>query len=281
MLGIIGGTGFYKLDGLEIVDECDVITPFGKPSAPLTRAIYAGKEVFFLPRHGAHHQFLPHEVNYRANIFALKQAGVTQIIGFSAVGSLREEIAPGDFAIPNQYIDWVKDGRSKTFFGNGVTAHVSTAEPVCSHLTQALSEAAGRMNIKLHTGKTYVCVDGPRLGTRAESHFMRLISGDLVGMTNVPEVFLAREAQIAYATVGIATDYDCWKDNSDDHADTATIIARYGASLQKANTLLKNFLEYEIPKPCIKSRSSLTGAVMTPDAAIPVSAKEWLDILRK
>jgi len=176
----------------------------------------------FLPRHGVHHQFLPHEVNYRANIYALKQVGVAQVIGFSAVGSLRNDIAPGDLAIPTQYIDWVKDGRTKTFFGNGITAHVSTAEPVCPNLVKGLAEAAGRINVILHSGKTYICVDGPRLGTRAESHFLRQIGGDLVGMTNVPEVFLVREAQLCYATVGIVTDYDCWKDNPADHADTAT-----------------------------------------------------------
>jgi hypothetical protein len=152
-------------------------------------------------------------VNYRANIFALKKTGVKQLIGFSAVGSLREDIAPGDFAIPAQYIDWVKDGRTKTFFGNGVTAHVSTARPVCQNLVDGLTHAAQKAGATIHTGKTYVCVDGPRLGTQAESHFFRQIGGDLVGMTNVPEVFLARESQICYAIVGIATDYDCWKEN--------------------------------------------------------------------
>ena len=280
MLGIIGGTGFYKLEGLEIIEEMDVSTPYGKPSAPLGKARYEGKELIFLPRHGAHHQFLPHEVNYRANIYALKQAGVRQVVGFSAVGSLREEIAPGDFAIPTQYIDWIKDGRIKTFFGNGIAAHVSTAEPVCPNLVKGLIEAAARVEAKLHTGKTYVCVDGPRLGTRAESHFFRQFGGDLVGMTNVPEVFLAREAQIAYATVGIATDYDCWKDNPADHADTATIIARYGASLQKANTLLKDFLEHAVPEPSMTSRESLKGAVMTPDNALSIEAKELMSVLR-
>lgn len=280
MLGIIGGTGFYKLQGLEIVEETEMDTPFGKPSAPLTRARYAGKEVFFLPRHGARHQFLPHEVNYRANIYALKKAGVRQIIGFSAVGSLREEIAPGDFAIPSQYIDWVKDGRTKTFFGNGVTAHVSTARPVCQNLTDGLTRAAQKAGAAIHTGKTYVCVDGPRLGTQAESHFFRQIGGDLVGMTNVPEVFLAREAQICYAIVGIATDYDCWKENPADHADTATIIARYGTSLTKANAMLLAFLEGDLPEENPSCRESLKGAVMTPDDALTEQARVMLAVLR-
>ncbi|OIN86509.1 MAG: methylthioadenosine phosphorylase [Alphaproteobacteria bacterium CG1_02_46_17] len=280
MLGIIGGTGFYKLEGLEVIEEIDADTPFGKPSAPLARVRYADKEVIFLPRHGARHQFLPHEVNYRANIYALKQAGIRQIVGFSAIGSLREDIAPGEFAIPEQYIDWVKDGRVKTFFGSGIAAHVSTAKPVCSNLTQALADAAQRINTKLHTGKTYICVDGPRLGTQAESHFFRQIGGDLVGMTNVPEVFLAREAQICYATVGIATDYDCWKEDPADHADTATIIARYGASLVKANAMLKSFLEAPLPKADPLIRENLRGAIMTPDETLSTQALDMLTVLR-
>ncbi len=280
MLGIIGGTGFYKLQGLEIVEEVEMDTPFGKPSAPLTKARTANKDVFFLPRHGAQHQFLPHEVNYRANIYALKKAGVKQLIGFSAVGSLREEIAPGDFAIPTQYIDWVKDGRAKTFFGNGVTAHVSTARPVCQNLVDGLTRAAQKTSVAIHTGKTYVCVDGPRLGTQAESHFFRQIGGDLVGMTNVPEAFLAREAQICYAIVGIATDYDCWKKNPADHADTATIIARYGANLTKANAMLLAFLEGNLPEENPSCRECLKGAVMTPDDALTEQARTMLAVLR-
>lgn len=280
MLGIIGGTGFYKLDGLETLEEISIQTPFGAPSAPLRRARYAKHDMIFLPRHGAQHQFLPHEINYRANIYALKKAGVRQIIGFSAVGSLREDIAPGDFSIPTQYIDWVKDGRSKTFFGGGLAAHVSTAEPVCPALVTALIEAAAQIKAPLHPGKTYVCVDGPRLGTRAESHFFRQIGGDLVGMTNVPEVFLAREAQMCYATVGIATDYDCWKENPADHADTATIITRYGKSLATANALLKAFLDRPLPKMTPICRESLRGAVMTPDDALSQENKEILDVLR-
>ncbi len=280
MLGIIGGTGFYKLQGLEIIEAVEMDTPFGKPSAPLTRARYAGKEVFFLPRHGAQHQFLPHEVNYRANIYALKKAGVKQLMGFSAVGSLREDIAPGDFAIPTQYIDWVKGSREKTFFGNGVAAHVSTARPVCQNLVEGLTRAAQKTGVVIHTSNTYVCVDGPRLGTQAESHFFRQIGGDLVGMTNVPEVFLAREAQICYAIVGIVTDYDCWKEDPADHADTATIIARYGASLTKANATLLAFLEGHLPDENPACRESLKRAVMTPDDALSEQARGLLAVLR-
>lgn len=280
MLGIIGGTGFYRLEGLETLEEISIMTPFGAPSAPLRRARYGSHSLAFLPRHGAQHQFLPHEINYRANVYALKKAGVRQVIGFSAVGSLRDEIAPGEFAVPTQYIDWVKDGRSKTFFGGGITAHISTAESVCPALVDAIKIAAKRINAPLHTGKTYVCVDGPRLGTRAESHFFRHIGGDLVGMTNVPEVFLAREAQICYATIGIATDYDCWKEDPADHADTATIISRYGKSLVTANALLKAILDSSLPDASPLCRESLKGAVMTPDDMLSQENKEILDVLR-
>ena len=280
MLGIIGGTGFYKLDGVELTGELDVTTPFGKPSAPLQRARFQDKQLVFLARHGAHHQFLPHEINYRANIFALKQAGVRQIVGVSAVGSLRQELAPGHFAIPTQYIVWVKDGRAKTFFGNGLAAHVSTAETVCPNLQDALTAAAVKAGVTLHRNKAYVCVDGPRFGTRAESHMLRLMGGDLVGMTNVPEAFLAREAQICYATLGIVTDYDCWKDDPSDHADTATIMARYGQCLQQAHTMLKTVLAQPLPAMPPMFRQGLTGAVLTPDSALSVEARDILAVLR-
>ena len=171
------------------------------------------REILFLARHGAGHRLLPHEVNYRANVFALKRAGATQILGFSAVGSLVEAVAPGDLAMPSQYFDWTRGARERSFFGGGVAAHISTAIPVSENLVTWAAGAAKRLDITLHTGLTYACVEGPRLGTRAESHFMRGAGCHLVGMTNVPEAFLAREAQICYATVGIVTDYDCWMDD--------------------------------------------------------------------
>ena len=280
MLAIIGGTGIYKMDGLSDVETLDVSTPYGKPSAAIMRAKYKGKTVLFLPRHGENHQFLPHEINYRANIFALKQLGARQIIGLSAVGSLREDIHPGEFAIPEQYFDFVKGNRERSFFGEGVAAHISTAVPVCSNLTNWISNKAAEMEINLHRGKTYACVDGPRLGTKAESHFLRLAGCDLVGMTNVPEVFLAREAQICYATIGIVTDYDCWLDDPSKHVTVAAIIARYGKSLEKAQALLLALLASDLPEMDEDYRKSLTGALLTPDAAIPENKRELLAILR-
>ena len=173
-------------------------------------------------------------MNYRANIYALKRAGATQILGFSAVGSLVQEIAPGDLAMPSQYFDWTRGGRARSFFGEGVAAHVSTAEPASARLIDWAAGQAASMGIKLHRDVTYACVEGPRLGTRAESLFMRQVGCQLVGMTNVPEVFLAREAQICYATVCIATDYDCWMDDPAMHVSVGAILSQYRESLERA-----------------------------------------------
>lgn len=280
MLAIIGGTGIYKIDGLDVIDELTVETPFGDPSAPIVVAKYLNKELLFLPRHGTQHQLLPHEINYRANIFALKKLGAKQVLGFSATGSLREDIHPGEFAIPVQYFDFIKGNREKTFFGEGVAAHISTAEPTCPDLTQWVARQAKEMGITLHTGKTYACVDGPRLGTKAESHFLRMAGCDLVGMTNVPEVFLAREAQMNYATIGMVTDYDCWMEDPQHHVSVSTVISRYGESLQKAQQLLLALLATELPPINAASRESLTGAVLTPEAAIPESKRELLKVLK-
>ena len=280
MLAIIGGTGLYKINGLEVISEEEADTPFGKPSAPLARCRSGGREFLFLPRHGAGHQFLPHEINYRANIFALKQAGAKMVIGFSAVGSLREEIAPGDFAVPAQYFDWTRGTRERTFFGNGIAAHVSTAIPTCPQLTDWIANAATELGYTLHTGKTYACVEGPRLGTKAESHFMRMAGCDLVGMTNVPEVFLAREAQLCYATIGISTDYDCWMDDPSKHVSVAEVIARFGGSLERAQTLLMTLLSLPDPQINEAYRQALKDAVLTPDAAISEEAMSWLSVLR-
>lgn len=280
MLAIIGGTGIYHIDGIDIHYETTVETPFGEPSAPIIHAAYKDTPLLFLPRHGLHHQFLPHEVNYRANIFALKKCGATQVLGFSAMGSLRQEIEPGDLAIPTQYIDFIKGNREKTFFGEGLAAHVSTAEPTCRDLTEWVAGSAKEQGLTLHTDRTYVCVDGPRLGTRAESHYMRKIGGDLVGMTNVPEVFLAREAQLCYATIGLITDYDAWLDDPAHHVSVASVIERYGASLEKAHKLLLSLLETPVPEPDETYRKALTDAILTPPDAIPENKKELLEVLK-
>ena len=279
MLAIIGGTGIYQLDTLETLDSVEVSTPFGPPSAPIIKARYKDNQVLFLPRHGQNHALLPHEINYCANIYALKSLGATQILGISATGSLREDIQPGDFAIPAQYFDFIKGHREKTFFGEGVAAHVSTAEPSCSQLTQHIAKHAQAMSFKVHTGKTYACVDGPRLGTKAESHFLRQIGCDLVGMTNIPEAFLAREAQLSYATLGIVTDFDCWMNDPKHHVTVADVIARYGESLEKAKQLIMAILDTPIAEANCHCRTALKHALLTPTAAIPANKQAMIKTL--
>jgi len=182
LLGIIGGTGLYHIEGLKITNQIEVFTPFGAPSAPLTVGKFGEQEVVFLPRHGLNHQIMPSEVNFCANIYALKNAGVTRIISISAVGSLQSELPMGDFAIPSQYFDWTKGLRKHTFFGEGMIAHVSTAEPACAHLAGIIKSAGEKHGIHIHTGVTYACVEGPRLGTRAESNYLKNILKMLWGV---------------------------------------------------------------------------------------------------
>jgi 5'-methylthioadenosine phosphorylase len=261
------------------VSTVEIDTPFGKPSAPVSRAVYQNQNILFLPRHGPNHEWLPHEINYRANIFALKKLGSTQIISISATGSLREQIHPGEFAIPSQYFDWTKGRRQASFFGDGLAAHISTAEPVCSLLTQWIADHANNIDLPLHTGKTYACVEGPRLGTKAESNFLRMAGCDLVGMTNVPEAFLAREAQMCYAAICIVTDYDCWMDDPSHHASLTSLLARYSESIQKAQTLLRALMDSPMPRADTCCRAALKEAVITGEDALPESRKEILKTL--
>lgn len=280
MLAIIGGTGLYELDGLDIHERQGGDTPFGTPSGEVLRGTLHGQAVLFLARHGAGHRLLPHEVNYRANVYALKRAGATMMLGFSAVGSLAMEVAPGDLAMPEQYIDWTRGARERTFFGGGVAAHVSTAKPVSSALVDAVMAAADKAGLTVHRGLTYACVDGPRLGTQAESHLLRQMGCHLVGMTNAPEVFLAREAQMAYATVGLVTDYDCWLDDPTQHVSVSAVFELYGQSLAKARRLLDALLSQTLPEPEDSIRTALTGALLTPDEAMSEAQKTWVSQLR-
>ncbi len=281
MLAIIGGTGIYDLPGMVVTDELLADTPFGMPSGAILRGRYGDHELLFLARHGAGHRLLPHEVNYRANIFALKRAGATQILGFSAVGSLAEEIEPGDFAMPNQYFDWTRGRRELSFFGHGVAAHVSTAQPVSGSLVNWVAEHAALKGFRLHRDVTYACVEGPRLGTRAESLFMRQAGCQLVGMTNVPEVFLAREAQICYATVGIVTDYDCWMEDASRHVTVSSIFALYAEAVARARDLLEHLLASPAPEAEPEIRTALQYSMLTPDNALNVEQFDWVSILRR
>lgn len=281
MLAIIGGTGLYELEGLEVVAMEQPDTPFGAASSGIVRGRLGSQEVLFLSRHGAQHRFLPHEVNYRANIFALKALGATQIIGISAVGSLSEAIAPGDLAIPAQYFDWTRGRRAQTFFGEGIAVHVSTANPVSGQLAGWIARHAQALDIRLHEGVTYGCVEGPRLGTRAESQFLRQAGCHLVGMTNVPEVFLAREAQICYATIGIATDYDCWMDDPARHVQATEIFGLYRHSLARVRRLLLALLAEQRPPEEPEIRGALGQAMLTPESAFSEAQRAWVSVLRR
>jgi 5'-methylthioadenosine phosphorylase len=280
MLAIIGGTGLYDLPGLQLIDTLSSPTPFGMPSGDIVRGRLHDHEILFLARHGAGHRLLPHEVNYRANVFALKRAGATMLLGFSAVGSLALEVSPGMLAMPEQYVDWTRGGRERSFFGGGVSAHVSTARPVSAALVAAVETAAQRVGARLARGLTYACVEGPRLGTQAESHLLRQLGCQLVGMTNVPEVFLAREAQMAYATVGLVTDYDSWRDDPAQHVSVGAIFERYGQTLSVARQVLDELLRAPLPEPEPDSRQALATALLTPDAALSAAQTAWLSVLR-
>ncbi|MCH9757954.1 MAG: S-methyl-5'-thioadenosine phosphorylase [Proteobacteria bacterium] len=283
MLGIIGGSGFYAIDGLEIIEQRQVETPYGAPSAPLVIARHQSEkqsEIAFLPRHGGSHTLLPSEINYRANIWALKSCGVRQLVAVSAVGSLRHDLAPGDFVVPTQYIDHTKGIRERTFFGNGLVAHVSTATPVCPTLSTALADAAAAHHT-VHRDKTYVCVEGPRLGSRAESFFLRdAMNADIVGMTNVPEVFLAREAQISYATLAVVTDFDCWLDDPAQHVTVEEVIRRFGDSITRAKQVIATIAA--APPPVDDAhRCVLHASVLTPPPARTDAHRALLDILEQ
>lgn len=279
MIGIIGGTGLYRMEGLEVNEVRQLDTPFGQPSAPVMIGRLGDRPVAFLARHGLQHHLLPSEINFRANIWALKSVGVRTMIGVSAVGSLREEIRPGDLALPAQYLDFTKGVRAASFFGRGMVAHVSTAHPTCASTSALLSRSAGALGLALHRDKTYACVEGPRLGTRAESFWLRAAGADLVGMTNVPEAFLALEAQLGYCTVAVATDYDCWLEDPAQHVSLEQVMSQFRDSLSRVQQLIALAVrEYrdDDSRPC---RQALRAAVITPRAELTETQRAILDFL--
>ena len=282
MLGIIGGTGLYKIEELENPQKVKVETPFGSPSAPIVKAGYQNNELFFLPRHGENHQLFPEEINYRANIWALKSLGVKKVLSVSAVGSLKEELSPGSLFIPTQYFDFIKGDRRKTFFGQGLIAHISTAIPVCPEWSSYLFNIGKQLGLQVHFGGTYSCVDGPRLGTKAESFFLKdAVNSSVVGMSNIPEVFLAREAQMLYCSLCIITDYDCWKEEESEIASTESIFARYAQSLGDVKLFIKKLLSEELPEDNEIYRKSLEGgAVLTPENLMNETQKKILKVLK-
>ena len=247
--GIIGGSGLYQMDGIEVIDELDIDTPYGKPSDTLTLAKIHDHEVVFLPRHGKAHTIPPHKINYRANIYAMKLAGVSEIISVSAVGSLREEIVPGHFVIVDQFVDRTHE-RQSTFFDGPVVAHVSTADPVCASLGSQLQAACEQEHITTHDKGTYLAMQGPQFSTRAESNLYRSWGMDVIGMTNMPEAKLAREAEICYATVAMSTDYDCWRED-EAAVSVATVVEVMHSNVEKAKNMLRTYFKMKQGKEMV------------------------------
>lgn len=265
-IGVIGGSGLYKMDALEYRQEHEIPTPFGMPSDALVSGKIDGIPVVFLARHGRGHRLIPSEVPYRANIFAMKQMGVRYLLSFSAVGSLREEMAPLDMVIPDQFIDLTK-GRESTFFGNGVVAHVSMANPVCSEVVNALKHSVISMSehtdIQLHEAGTYVCIEGPQFSSMAESHWYRSMGAHIIGMTNMPEAKLAREAQISYATLAMVTDFDCWHPR-EAHVNANMALLNLMKNAERAQRVAISAVKYlHRHQPSSQAHNALSNALVT------------------
>jgi 5'-methylthioadenosine phosphorylase len=271
VLGIIGGSGVYQIDGLTNVRWCKVDTPFGNPSDELMFGELEGQPVVFLPRHGRGHQIPPSELNFRANIDALKRAGVTEIISVSAVGSLRADLAPGTFVIVDQFVDRTF-ARTETFFGTGLVAHVSMAHPVCARLGDAIEAAAAQVGVHCRRGGTYLVMEGPQFSTQAESEMYRAWGCDVIGMTNMPEAKLAREAELCYATVAMVTDYDCWHPDHD-HVSVDAVIKVLLENADHARGLVRAVAPHlrHRQEPCpMGCHRSLDSAIITaPEARDP------------
>jgi 5'-methylthioadenosine phosphorylase len=267
IVGVIGGSGLYQMEGLKKIREVEIKTPFGRPSEKFVRGILEGTEFVFLPRHGKGHRWLPTEVNFRANIFAMKKLGVDRIISVSAVGSLREEIAPGDIVIPDQFIDRTTL-RPSTFFGKGIVAHVSLADPFCRDLAEKLVTAATSEGGKVHTRGTYLCMEGPQFSTRAESHLYRSWGADVIGMTNLQEAKLAREAEICFGTLALATDYDCWNQAAGD-VEIENVLAVLRQNVALAQRTIRRAVTRLTDSRSCSCRSSLKDAIITERARIP------------
>jgi len=276
-LGIIGGSGVYKIEGIEVVKEHKVSTPFGNPTSEIIEAKLNGNTFYFLPRHGKHHSFTPSEVNYRANIFALKKLGVDTIISVSAVGSLKEEFPPTSFVIVDQFIDWTKGKRERTFFNNGFVGHVSVANPVEKGLQDLIVEACREEKIKHGVGGSYICIEGPQFSSKAESNIYRSFGASVIGMTNVPEAYLAKEAGMAYATIAMVTDYDCWKE---EHCTLEEIMKVMATNNQQAHAVLKRLIPKLTANP-LKFQKENTYAVLSKPEKLTAEQSEMLEVLMR
>lgn len=278
LIGVIGGSGFYRMPGLVETGRWHPRTPFGEPSDEIIVGELHGKRAAFLPRHGVGHRLLPHEVPYRANIWALKAMGVQGVIAVSAVGSLRAEIEPGRMVVPDQLIDRTRGIRESTFFGGGIAVHAGFADPFCADLSARLAAAADEIGQPVHRGGAYVCMEGPHFSTRAESRIYRSWDAAIIGMTAIPEAKLAREAELAYAMLATATDYDVWNDEAEDvSADAVAEIVRRNVDSARA---IVAALVRELPADWRSTAAgALEGAIMTDPARIPAEVRERCALL--
>lgn len=280
MWGIIGGSGFEKFDEFKVIEELPRQTPFGETSKGFKKVELEGEELFFIPRHGSTHDRLPTEVNYRANIFALKKMGVTKLLTFSAVGSLQNDLAPGDLVVPTQFIDRTKGIRNATFCGGNIVGHVSLAQPVTEILTSTLKSISGSLDFKSHFDKTLVVMEGPQFSTKAESQLYRSWSADIIGMTSYPEYALAREAGLAYMNCCFVTDYDCWKDDIE-HVTVEQVIKVMRENNSKALEIAKVLINNKNSAllNATEKENGLKNALMSDKKEMSEDQAAWIEIL--
>lgn len=273
-IGVIGGSGLYSMAGLQDTREIRVKTPFGEPSDAFVVGTLEGKRVAFLARHGRGHRILPSEINFRANICAMKQLGVERIISVSAVGSLQEDLRPGEFLVPDQFVDRTKS-RVSTFFGEGLVAHIAFDKPTCPQASAVLADASAKCEVKVHRRGTYVCIEGPQFSTLAEAHVHRQLRFEVIGMTNVTEAKLAREAEICYATVAMITDYDCWHPEHES-VTMAQIIETLNQNAENAQKVLREAVRSMPAERVCKCGAALKHAILTNMKLVPAATKKRL-----
>ncbi|HEY2460478.1 MAG TPA: S-methyl-5'-thioadenosine phosphorylase [Candidatus Acidoferrum sp.] len=273
-IGIIGGSGLYAMNGLTETREIRVKTPFAAPSDAIVTGVLEGKRVAFLARHGRGHRILPSEINFRANIYAMKELGVERVISVSAVGSLQEDLRPGEFLVPDQFFDRTKN-RVSTFFGDGLVAHVAFAHPVCGEVAAILADASVHCGVKVHRRGTYVCMEGPQFSTLAEAHVHRQLRFEVIGMTNVTEAKLAREAELCYSTIAMITDYDCWHPEHES-VTASQIIATLNQNAENAQRVLREAVRAMPAERKCKCGSALAHALVTDMKLVPAATKRKL-----
>jgi 5'-methylthioadenosine phosphorylase len=274
-IGIIGGSGLYEMEEVRESTEIQIETPFGAPSDILAGGKVGGRQVYFLPRHGRGHRILPHELNHRANIYALRSLNVRWIISVGAVGSLQEKYAPRDVLLPSQFFDRTSGRATHTFFGEGIAAHIAFAEPISAKLRNLLAESARSLGVTVHNGGTYVNMDGPAFSTRAESEFNRRNGFDVIGMTNLPEAKLAREAEIAFAAMAMITDYDCWK-VEEEAVSAQTVLGHLRANAETAKKVLLDMIPRVPTEPNWPEHTALDSALVTDRKLWPAATVEKL-----